>query len=297
MAENQRRASHVVTNQTGKSVQPVPPTHVVIDPPLPANGSPLDPGKDKGNPPEKPLPRFARPEWVIVYVTVVYAIVAWLTLGAIKQQAIDARKFSDDAALVAQGTLDAMQKQAAVMEFQAVQMVNQTGSLQSSVIAAQDTANAAQKSADALVSAERAWTLAGIRKTVSPFPYTTMISMPDTVKCELTFKNYGSTPAVVESYSCQTRWTIPPIPFPPIPEYGETRNTRIILAPGEERAMGIVFPVEEFPNFRLECAIFVGFVTYGGIFEGQRTTKFCFGFDEGEGSFIPIGPPAYNDAS
>jgi hypothetical protein len=36
---------------------------------------------------EKPLPRFERPEWVIVYVTVVYAFIAWLTLLSIKRQA------------------------------------------------------------------------------------------------------------------------------------------------------------------------------------------------------------------
>lgn len=37
-------------------------------------------------PQEKPLPWFLRPEWVIVYVTIGYAIIAWRTLRAIKRQ-------------------------------------------------------------------------------------------------------------------------------------------------------------------------------------------------------------------
>jgi hypothetical protein len=75
-------------------------------------------------------------------------------------------------------------------------------------------AEAAQKSADAFVSAERGWILASIRKTVTPFPYTSTIAMPDVVQCELIFKNYGATPAIIESYSCTTKWAIPAFDFP-----------------------------------------------------------------------------------
>jgi hypothetical protein len=163
-------------------------------------------------------------------------------------------------------------------------------------------AEAAQKSADAFVSAERGWILASIRKTATPFPYTSMIAMPDIVKCELIFKNYGATPAIVESYSGTTKWAIPTFDFPLPPEYGEKKVARIILGPQEDRVIGTVFPVKQLPDgpieqeiLSFERAIFMGYVNYGGIFEGQRATKFCFGFDGESDSFIPIGPPPYNE--
>jgi hypothetical protein len=164
-------------------------------------------------------------------------------------------------------------------------------------------ADAARDSANALVSAERAWVLASIRKTVTPFPYTSMIRMPDIVTCELIFKNYGATPAIIESFSSKTEWAFPYFEFPLPPEYAERKDARIILAPQEEKVIGTVFPVEQLPEvqsedaiFTIDRAVFMGYVNYGGIFEGQRETKFCFGFDRENDAFIPVGSAAYNDA-
>jgi len=180
---------------------------------------------------------------------------------------------------------------------QAGQMVGQVEEMKAQTAIAQTSADAARKSTEALISAERAWVLASIRKTASPFPYTSMIAMPDLIKCELIFKNYGATPAAVDSYSCLTRWKVPPAPFPPIPEYGENHNARFVIAPGEEKTIGVVFPVEGQSIFTVESAIFIGYVTYGGIFEGQRKTAFCFGFEESLDAFISIGPISYNEAT
>jgi hypothetical protein len=113
----------------------------------------------------------------------------------------------------------------------------------------------------------------------------------------LVFRNYGATPAIIESFACKTEWSIPAFEFPLPPVYGDKTEARFILPPQEEKIIGAVFPVKEFPGFRLDCAIFIGYINYGGIFEGQRTTTFCFRFNEESASFIPIGPPPYNDAT
>jgi hypothetical protein len=315
VSKGQQPTSQAADNKPGQHKRVVPPTHVVIDPPLPTPPSQPESTPAQQTSPEKPLPRFERPEWVIVYVTIVYALIAWLTLRTIKrqanlmeQQATDARKASADSAKFATDTLEEMKAQrlqmAGAMGKQAYEMGEQSAAVRSSARAAEEGAKAALLNAQSLISAERAWVLASIRKTVLPFPYTTMLRMPDTVTCELIFKNYGATPAIIESFSCQTQWTIPKFDFSLPPEYGERKEARIILAPQEEKVIGTVFPVEQLPDFpidrtlfTIERAVFMGYVNYGGIFDGQRETKFCFGFDRENDSFIPIGPAAYNDAT
>lgn len=73
-----------------------------------------------------------------------------------EEQAKDATESSAKASLIAQGTLEALTKQAAVMEFQAGQMVNQTISIQSSVTAAQTSADAANAQIRMVKDKERA---------------------------------------------------------------------------------------------------------------------------------------------
>src|SRR5579862_8015639 len=86
-AENQQSNSHKTSQKSAQNKQPAPPIHVVIDPPLPAASGKPESTSSQNQSAEKPLPRFERPEWVIVYVTLVYAFIAWLTLIAIKRQA------------------------------------------------------------------------------------------------------------------------------------------------------------------------------------------------------------------
>lgn len=71
-------------------------------------------------------------------------------------QAKDARDSSANASQVAQGTLDELRRQAAAMESQAQQMVNQTLSIQSSVAAAQQSADAANAQIVIMKNRERA---------------------------------------------------------------------------------------------------------------------------------------------
>jgi hypothetical protein len=105
--------------------QPVPPTHVILEP-----SSAIDELKPIPNPTpivpeEAPLPRFARPEWVIVYITAVYVLISGLTLRAIKRQADtmdtqanDARASNAAAAIVTKATLDAIKEQTVQLERQ-----------------------------------------------------------------------------------------------------------------------------------------------------------------------------------
>ena len=60
--------------------------HVIVDPsPAIDHLNPVpDKGQDQAD--EKPLPRFIRPEWVIVYITAIYAFIAGLTLVVVKKQ-------------------------------------------------------------------------------------------------------------------------------------------------------------------------------------------------------------------
>jgi hypothetical protein len=97
VAENQQSGPHTANNKPDKQQRIVPPTHVVIDPPLPALTADDHPPQSKTPLQEKPLPRFVRPEWVIVYVTIAYAIIAWYTLRSIKRQADTMEKQLADA--------------------------------------------------------------------------------------------------------------------------------------------------------------------------------------------------------
>ena len=143
---------------------------MVIDPPLPAPAPPsqLEAKPTQQAPPEKPLPRFERPEWVIVYVTMAYAIIAWLTLRTIKRQAdlmerqaADARQASADCAKFATDTLAEMKAQRLQMfgalGKQAYEMSEQSAAVRSSARAAEEGAKAALLNAQSLISAELAW--------------------------------------------------------------------------------------------------------------------------------------------
>jgi hypothetical protein len=118
MAKDQQSVSHTANHASGKNDQPSTPTHVVIDPPFPPYDQPAQSE-------EKPLPRFARPEWVSVYVTVVYSVITlfmWLAIrrqaDTMDQQAKDGRESSGAAAATTQETLNAMREQAMHLERQ-----------------------------------------------------------------------------------------------------------------------------------------------------------------------------------
>jgi hypothetical protein len=67
--------------------QPVPPTHVIIDPSSATVHIRSEADDSKKTPEERPLPRFTRPEWVIVYITAIYVFISAWTLIAVNKQA------------------------------------------------------------------------------------------------------------------------------------------------------------------------------------------------------------------
>jgi hypothetical protein len=106
MAEQQQGHAHTTNNKASNSEQQVPPTHVIINPPLPTGGNKPESTAGPSDPQEKPLPRFVRPEWVIVYVTIVYAIIGFFTLRDIRRQANlaeRAAKATETSAIAAMG--------------------------------------------------------------------------------------------------------------------------------------------------------------------------------------------------
>lgn len=118
VAENEQTNAKASTNKSEQHQQLVPPTHVVIDPPFPTSDNHRAGAPDGQNEAaEKPLPRFERPEWVIVYVTIAYVLIATLTMRVIKKQANtmeiqarDARASAAASALTAQETLAAIRR-------------------------------------------------------------------------------------------------------------------------------------------------------------------------------------------
>jgi len=125
-APKDHQAATDAAAKAAKSNRTVPPTHVSIDSPLLTADTQPVPPESRNNTKGKPLPwftEFTQPEWVIVYVTAIYSIIAGLTLIAIKrqgnllkQQVEDAAIFNTQAATVASGTLNAIQTQAKLME-------------------------------------------------------------------------------------------------------------------------------------------------------------------------------------
>ena len=87
---------------------------MIIDPSSATVHVKAEPDDSKKAPEEKPLPRFERPEWVIVYITAIYVLIAWWTLRAIKRQADtmemqanEARQSAATATTIAQKAADA----------------------------------------------------------------------------------------------------------------------------------------------------------------------------------------------
>jgi hypothetical protein len=120
---------------------------------------------------------------VLVIVGIVGVIAAFLTLGAIRDQAnrmqaqvdrmdtqvTDARKTAADSTLMATKTLAAIEKQADLMEQQTKVLETQAKATDSSVAAAIKAADASQSGVEALVNSERAWII--VNKTDWPSKY------------------------------------------------------------------------------------------------------------------------------
>lgn len=85
-------AAQQVPHQSEKAL-PLPPSLVVTANPPPARPcSQRDPCYTESASPQKPLPEWRKPEWVIVYVTIIYAVIAGWTLLAIRRQGLSMRR-------------------------------------------------------------------------------------------------------------------------------------------------------------------------------------------------------------
>jgi hypothetical protein len=167
----QQPKPHARGHKSSSEKQVVPPTHVVIDPPFPTvTNVQSQPANAQAQSPEKPLPRFFRPEWVIVYITAVYVSFTGLMLLTIRRQANtmdrqakDARNAADTTALSAQNTLNEIKRQADLMDAQlkameesSKQVNRQIEILERSVAATEKSADAARENIELYISKERA---------------------------------------------------------------------------------------------------------------------------------------------
>jgi hypothetical protein len=104
VAEQQKSSAHAAQHVSRQYKEPIPPTPPPLETRQPAPCTETKPCYTKNASPENLPPQWRRPEWVIVYVTIGYAIIAGLTLWAIKRQAdtmetqaADAKKSGADA--------------------------------------------------------------------------------------------------------------------------------------------------------------------------------------------------------
>jgi hypothetical protein len=111
VAVQQQGSTHAEQNEPSHAPQPVPPTHVVIDPPIPAPSSQQLSETHTNESADISLPGWRRPEWVIVYVTALYCFIAWLTLRPIKKQADLMERQAADAKKSGADTLAAIKEQ------------------------------------------------------------------------------------------------------------------------------------------------------------------------------------------
>ena len=188
---------------------------MIIDPSPATEHLKAEPDNKKQDSTEKPLPRFERPEWVIVYITAIYVLIAACTLWVIKRQA-DHMEWQ---AAIMEGQRTTMGEQLGAMKGQLGQMEAQTVKLGESVGVARDAANAAKQSADAAQqSADIAARVSVPTLVVSEFGLGDMgmasleaaLQYP---KIKLVLKNYGQTPAFLKFWTVMfTCEDLPDIP-------------------------------------------------------------------------------------
>lgn len=192
VAKDQKSTSHAAHDVAKQDKKPVAPTHVVIDPPIPTSGDQRQPNAKK-DPPADPLrPGWKRPEWVIVYVTIAYAIISFFTLLTIKRQADTMETQATDSAKFAAETLAEMKAQrlqsGVSMDKQARELQEQTRLLGESVSRAGQSANFTEKTVKA-----------GERADVLLAEVSLALSQARTVdhhaRPVVTFKNFGRTRA------------------------------------------------------------------------------------------------------
>lgn len=201
VAKDQQSEAHAKQNQPAQAQQPVPPTHVIIDPSSATVRVKSEADENKKAAEEKPLPRFIRPEWVIVYITAVYVVISWLTLWAIKRQAdlmegsgAVAEQSAKAAEVSAKAALRGMELAGKSFEVfkdsvEAARVIAKATALSS--LAAEETAKAANAQIQMLKSKERA------RVAVVPVtPVSLRSARISLSQVEIAIQNIGATHAL-----------------------------------------------------------------------------------------------------
>jgi hypothetical protein len=292
VAEKQQSASHAAHNAANPDAQPsLPPNPIVYG----NDCCKTETADAKKEPEEKPLPRFARPEWVIVYVTVVYAVLAWLTLRKIGMQA-------DEAALQRQATQDtlaAIKSQADLMKEQRDLLVRQTK-------ATETAAKAALLNAEAVINAERARLLFEVEKGNDPKSHGIAIFTIYAV-------NHGRTPAELVRVKGPIETVCSDIDDLPIPmkthpaklpdKWHVLQNDKCFIArfvPASMTIQALELAQAAGVSINEQERVIYGEVLYrDGISSQIRFSRYCFRFNREPfsnigGSIEPAGPSEFN---
>lgn len=306
MAQQEQSKPHAGKDKSSRQKQVVPPTHVVIDPPFPTVTSPPKPAPNtQTQAPEKPLPRFFRPEWVIVYITAVYVCFTGLTLWTIRRQANtmdrqakDAKNAADAAALSAQNTLNEIKRQADLMDAQlkameesSKQVNRQIEILERSVAATEKSADTAKENIELYISKERARLRVEMKPLVLP-------PKPDPAyTVNFTVSIHGPTAAFITESLCVAY--IFPCEVIDDPELGVAVmfpiNPLPTVVPANSPPQGCYaflslndsaekFLIPEAKAGRLFIGI-RGFIKYKDVFDRERLTAFRYVWKYAEGMY------------
>lgn len=267
VAEEQNSSAHSVHNHANHDAQPPQPASSTVYSP---GCCKTEPAESKKEPEEKPLPRFLRAEWIIVYVTIVYTGVAWFTLRRIAQQA------------------DTMKEH----ELELKRLAS----------AARDNASAAERNADALITAKRPW----VDVIIDSGSYGVF---------EFAARNYGRTPAEIISSRGNCIIVDGEQGIPILTDRSDDLfDEKTLLLPYSEAAAQNIFEravysvsLNEFLKNRSEgiqrmvkegkkyIAVY-GIVVYEDILAGEsHHTRFCYLWEASTGDLDRWGPEGANE--
>ncbi|MGB6744586.1 MAG: hypothetical protein WBE38_13150 [Terracidiphilus sp.] len=214
MAEEHSSATHAGQDHS-KNNKASPPITLTLNPVMPPPCTDQHPCYIKQDSAEDLTPKWRRPEWVIVYVTIAYSAITFFMWLAMREQAKGAKTSSDDASLKAQATLDALRRQSDLMKRQNVIDLANAKSTRTS-------AEAALLNARAVINAERPWVIVRVNSVVGPMGGFTV-----------NVRNKGRSPALITeaTMGCAVVSDVATLPKePPYTWGGLTRNK--ILIPG-----------------------------------------------------------------
>jgi len=320
LSKKQESAPHTAHNVPHANAQPAQPAIPIV---YGTDCCKTESPKSQNASQEKLLPWPLRPEWVIVYVTIGYAIIAWFTLRSISRQAdymerqgADFRESNAATALAAQETLSAIKRQADSMDTQTGHLASQIAEMQAQTAVAKTSAENALLNAKALINSERAWIMI---ETIWPH------SIDQTVEKQMAmgkrffaiieFQNYGNTPAwITQSCAFLKLWNDEmfknpldygnPPPHPnqyPLSPGGTERNKLSIRVEWEGGGFGNFAELRKMKE-EGSYPILYGFVKYRDPFpntirERDPGISFCYRYDLQSNGWIPWGPSGANEST